>query len=434
MNTSNNNLKEFLIDKLIELKKWFFKHIKIVLPIIVGIIGLLVIIIALSAHNKKVKAEEEALAESQVVQSQMEEGSVAIAIPEVPLEKDANSAVNEVIKKYYDARANGDTDIMKQINSFLDDTELIRIAETAQYIDEYTTLDIYTKPGPVENTYCTYVYYELKFKDYDILMPGMKAYYLCTDANGNLYMNEGEESDSVINYIREVSLQDDVVDLNNRVVATYNDLVAADAETATFLLDLTNSIDTSVGEMLAQNEGSTTIEDEPEEEEENNPSTTTEVVTTVKTTTTVNVRSSDSETADKVGKASEGQELKLIEARGNGWSEVEFNGQSAFIKSEFLEAAGTETIVTVAEEETADAGNTTTTTTATNTDSSSTTVSGTVTVKDNVRIRAAASENAEKLGTAYMGQKLDLIMKQSDGWTKIKYNGKVAYVKSEYVE
>jgi uncharacterized protein YgiM (DUF1202 family) len=61
-------------------------------------------------------------------------------------------------------------------------------------------------------------------------------------------------------------------------------------------------------------------------------------------------------------------------------------------------------------------------------------VTGTVTVKDNVRIRASASENGEKLGTAYVGDKLDLIMKQADGWTKIKYNGQTAYVKSEYVE
>ena len=59
---------------------------------------------------------------------------------------------------------------------------------------------------------------------------------------------------------------------------------------------------------------------------------------------------------------------------------------------------------------------------------------GTVTVIENVRIRASASENGEKLGTAYVGEKLEVIMKQADGWTKIKYNGKTAYVKSDFVE
>ena len=66
--------------------------------------------------------------------------------------------------------------------------------------------------------------------------------------------------------------------------------------------------------------------------------------------------------------------------------------------------------------------------------SSSAQTSGTVTVKENVRIRASASENGEKLGTAYVGEKLELIMKQADGWTKVKYNGRTAYVKSDYVE
>ncbi len=59
---------------------------------------------------------------------------------------------------------------------------------------------------------------------------------------------------------------------------------------------------------------------------------------------------------------------------------------------------------------------------------------GTVTVKENVRIRSGASETSEKLGTAYAGEKLNVIMKQADGWTKIDYNGKTAYVKSDYVE
>ena len=40
----------------------------------------------------------------------------------------------------------------------------------------------------------------------------------------------------------------------------------------------------------------------------------------------------------------------------------------------------------------------------------------------------------EKVGTAYMGQKLDFIEKLANGWTKIRYNGQIAYVKSEYVE
>ncbi|MDE5717525.1 MAG: SH3 domain-containing protein, partial [Lachnospiraceae bacterium] len=65
---------------------------------------------------------------------------------------------------------------------------------------------------------------------------------------------------------------------------------------------------------------------------------------------------------------------------------------------------------------------------------SSTTTNGTVRVKETVRIRKGASENSEKIATAYMGETFEVIMKQADGWTKIKYNGETAYVKSEFVE
>ena len=53
----------------------------------------------------------------------------------------------------------------------------------------------------------------------------------------------------------------------------------------------------------------------------------------VRTTDTVNVRSSDSEEADKIGKAPSGTELTRIEERINGWSKVIFEDKEAYIKS-----------------------------------------------------------------------------------------------------
>ena len=58
----------------------------------------------------------------------------------------------------------------------------------------------------------------------------------------------------------------------------------------------------------------------------------------------------------------------------------------------------------------------------------------TVTVIENVNVRKTASETGEKLGLAYIGEKMELVMKQADGWTKVKYKGQTAYVKSDFVE
>ena len=424
MNTSNNDLKEYLLEKLEEFKGFLSRNLRIVLPAVLLVCVLITVVVAITAGRKEEAGTEVAAVEVE----QIPEESIATTIttPEVVLEENAIPEVNSFFEKYYDAMASGDLDALSTMNNYIDDTERIRIQENSKYIDQYENLDVYTKTGPVEGAYLAYVYSEIKFRDYETLVPGMQAYYLCTDDQGNLYVNDGEEDATVTSYIREVSLQDDVVDLNNKVAVAYNDMLAEDEELSAFLVDLTSTIGAAVGEALAKEEGSEAVEEEPVEEE-GAPELT--KVTRVKTTDVVNVRSSDSETADKLGKAQTGQEFELVEQRGNGWSKIIFEGKEAYIKSDYLEASAEESIVADNASEEGDGNGDSNSETAENVN-----VSGKVTVKENVRVRDAASEDGNKLGTVYVGDKLDFVEKMSNGWTKIKYNGKIAYVKSDYVE
>lgn len=424
MNTSNNDLKEYLLEKLEEFKGFLSRNLRIVLPAVLLVCVLITVVVAITAGRKEEAGTEVAAVEVE----QIPEESIATTIttPEVVLEENAIPEVNSFFEKYYDAMASGDLDALSTMNNYIDDTERIRIQENSKYIDQYENLDVYTKTGPVEGAYLAYVYSEIKFRDYETLVPGMQAYYLCTDDQGKLYVNDGEEDATVTSYIREVSLQDDVVDLNNKVAVAYNDMLAEDEELSAFLVDLTSTIGAAVGEALAKEEGSEAVEEEPVEEEAA-PALT--KVTKVKTTDVVNVRSSDSETADKLGKAQIGQEFELVEQRGNGWSKIIFEGKEAYIKSDYLEASAEEIIVADNASEEGDGNGDSNSETAENVN-----VSGKVTVKENVRVRDAASENGNKLGTVYVGDKLDFVEKMSNGWTKIKYNGKIAYVKSDYVE
>ena len=126
----------------------------------------------------------------------------------------------------------------------------------------------------------------------------------------------------------------------------------------------------------------------------------------VTTTTTVNVRSSDSEQADKLGKVAGGTKLQVLEQRANGWTKVDYEGKEGYIKTEFLQlaesAAGAETI-------------------------------GTVTATTNINVRASASETADRLGVLSGGDSAELVGTEGD-WSKIRYNGQIGYVKSEYVQ
>lgn len=432
MNTSNNTIQDFIKAKLEILKNWLIRYSRIVMPVVLVICVLITVVIAVNANRKKAEQEQTVEASEEV-----DVANNLIAIPQVPLEQDAVPEINELFNKYYTAMVEGDTDTMSKLVDHLDETEILKAQETSKYIEAYPTLEIYTKVGPREGSYIAYVYAELKFYDYDKTIPGMRVYFVCRDEEGNYYINEdGEENESELNYIREVNLQDDVVDLNNKAAVAYNDMLAEDEDLVDFILDLNTEIDKNVGEALAKAEGSEQSGEESGDEEtaeEPDEAETTEepatVVTKVKAIDVVNIRTSDSETADKLGKAAVGDEFTLLEEKGNGWSKVEYEGREAYIKSEFLEPS--ETMEASAENDDESENNAEETQTD---DSSSTATTGTVTVKENVRIRASASENGEKLGTAYMGEKLDVIMKQADGWTKIKYNGKTAYVKSEFVE
>lgn len=439
MNTSNNNIRDFLMAKLEIFKNWIVKNAKIVMPVVLAVCVIITIVISVNANKKAVEKQENVTVNNTIEET----ASTSIATPEVPLEENAHPEINELMNSYYTAMADGDVDTIQKLVDKMDNTEMIRIEEMSKYIESYPTLDIYTKAGPVENSYLVYACSEVKFLDYESAIPGMKVFYVCMDENGKYYINNnGEENTNDLKYIKEVSLQDDVVDLNNKVAVAYNDMLAEDEDLAQFILDLRKEIEKYVGEALAQAEGSDATEDIAAEisteeagidaeldentEEENE---TVQVVTKVRAIDVVNIRSSDSETADKLGKAAVGDEFKLLEKKGNGWSKIEYEGSEAYIKSEYLEDSetiemdvavnGTETEENEQEEQT----------------TNNTQTSGeTVTVIENVRIRSSASEDSEKLGTAYVGEKLDVIMKQADGWTKINYKGQTAYVKSEFVK
>jgi len=440
-------------DQIEDMKEWVSDHTKIVMPIVLLICVFITVLVAVNANKKAAKEAEVQLAGIDPAAEEEESAIPEEELPQLELEVNAYPAVNSLMSDYYAAMAEGNIEAVESMNAYVEDKEKIRIQEMSKYVDSYQELDVYTKLGPVEGSYLVYVYSKVKFTEYDKLVPGMKAFYVCTDENGKCYINGGEANSVVTNYIREISLQDDMVDLNNKAVAEYNELLASDEELNAFLADLSSRIDASVGEILAkaeeeakraEEEAQAAAEQEAAQEagaeEAAEAQEQTATVKTVRATDVVNIRSSDSETADKLGKAQIDDEFTLLEEKGNGWSKISFEGRDAFIKSEYLEVVSEETVelaqadVEVADAGEENAGNGNTAAAGANNANANTEDVQTVTVIENVNVRKSASENGQKLGLAYTGEKLELLMKQADGWTRVKYNGETAYVKSDYVE
>lgn len=349
------------------------------------------------------------------------------AIPEDPLEVDAYPEINDFMKKYYNAAASGDIAAISSMRTGLDDKETIVIQKKSEYINSYPVITCYTKKGPVEDSYLAYVYYEVKLEGYEESIPGLNAWYISKDASGNYFINEDPQDEKVAEYCKIISVQDDVQDLSNTVNVKFNDVMASNDDLASYMDDLTVQMKVEVGEELAKAEAESAAEAQTETNDDNIAVTSADGESKVKATTVVNVRASDSESADKVGKAQEGQIFNLLEEKVNGWSKIDFEGKEAFIKTEFLEKVGATSEGSsednaakdkISDEEAAAASPS----------------SGTATVKETINVRKSASTSSDKLGVCYAGEKLEVVTKQGDGWTKVKYNGKTGFVKSEFLE
>ena len=400
-------------EKIHSIGNYIIKHNKVVLPAVVVVAVAITVSVSLSLSNRHKEAQQEA-----EIASAASETATETATEDVPLVANEEGAIYTLIATYYNAMATGDEETLRSVCDEISDKDMYRYVELSQYIDYYPTLEIYTKTGPEEGSVIAYVYYKISFVGHEEEVPGYQALYICTNDQGGLYIKRGENSEEVNEYIKTVSTQDDVVEFNNKITVEYNELMVDHPEVLQYISELDSQVSIAVGEKLAnQVAGETQVAEagteedstegqytqtengEQQEAEDQGPQY-------VTTTTTVNVRSSDSEQADKLGKVSNGTKLQVLEQRPNGWTKVDYEGKEGYIKTEFLQlaesAAGAETI-------------------------------GTVTATTNINVRASASETADRLGVLSGGDSAELVGTEGD-WSKIKYNGQIGYVKSEYVQ
>ncbi len=472
-------------DKLTKIRDYIVKNSKFLFPVILIVVVAVTVSIALGAGRKE---GEESVPQDIPEATQVSgEGTEAVepsesqpeesGPQEIPLVANEDEAIYGLVTQYYNAMLSGDSASMAAVYDEISENDLLRYEETAKYLDQIPAVDVYTKPGLVEGTTVVYVSYRLCFVNHEEQVPGWNTFYVCRRDDGSLYIkNEANFTEEEKDYIKAVSGQADVVEVNNRVTVEYNDLVTEHPELLSYMGELGKQVNAMIGVRLAEvntgseggeapeanpeggeapaenpeggeapaenpeggeapaenpeggeapaenPEGGETPAEDPEggevpganpeggegaapteNPEGNAPAEMGPRYATA--TTTVNVRSSDSEQADKVGKVPGGTKVQVQEVKVNGWSKIVFEGGDGYIKSEYLHM-----------EESADGQ----------------TVIGTVTANENVKIRSAASETADQLGLMVGGDSLELLANEN-GWCKVIYDGKIGYVKADYV-
>ena len=395
--------------------------LKILLP--VAACAIVIAVVISYAGSKKTKEAEQAALNLE----EKSEVTSSLTLSSEPLEENVYEDVNELMRSFYTALADGDMDTVTALKDYNDDTEIITYQEKSEFIESYDNLNCYTKPGLEENSYFVYVSYDVKIKDIETKAPGLTAFYVYTAEDGSLKI-DGNREENVTAAFKLVTNQDDVVDLYKKIDVNYKEAIASDEALNSFLTELPAQIKTSVAVALAELEtqnaagGEAQTETETASDEETQTAETetaseseeplqNQVVNQiVRTTDTVNVRTSDSEEADKIDKVPAGTELTRIEDRINGWSKVIYGDREAYIKSDYLEVVSTET-----------------------TEDAPVPAAGYVTAKTNVNVRNAANQEADTIGTAQAQNSYELVEDQGE-WLKINYNGSIGFVKAEFFE
>ena len=395
-----------LKDKLQLVRSFLTKNYKIVFPVVVVLAVAVTVCIALGASGERKIGDIVPESTDQTQASQP-------VVEDVPMTENSDQAIKELIYTFYNAQATGDIDTIKSVCDEVSDLDVISFEEKANYIEYFPLIEIYTKKGMNEGESIVYVYYKMTFVNHEEEFPGYTTHYVCTAEDGSLYIKRTNISDELNAYISMICAQDDVVEFNNRITAEYDDFFKEHPDLEGYAEEVMAQVNMNVGVKWSQMQEEAAAQaaanadgNDSEDPEVIGGSVVTEEPVYAVALDTVNVRSSDSEKSDKLGKATKGSKWLVVEERVNGWTKIDYEGKEGYIRSDFLRvqegAAGQPTI-------------------------------GTVKAKTNINVRAAASETAEKLGVLAGGDSAELIAVEGD-WCKIKYNDKVGYIKAEYVE
>ena len=448
---------------------------RIVMPAFLVVCLLITILLAVRAgknDNGTGVATTASTSAEKVATASAVESSTADAV-EVVMEEDAYPEITSLINKFYEAQATGDMDTINSITVGLTEPALIRYQVSAEYYDKFDAIKVYTKKGPETGAYVTYVYFELYFKGFEQQVPGLQTYYIRTNEEGQYYLYFGELDEEIIAYIEALSVQDDFIDLSNEVAVNYNTMLEENAELSAFLTNFSEEVNKSVGKEVAsataeasgESTDAATQDTSAAGDSASNDAATDSTASgpvIIEATTVVKIRSSDSTNADVLGKTEVGQQFTQIEALANGWSKIEYEGKTAYVRTEYFTVVsdGTDNSTkTESTDDSTDSKNTeskdtdtketdakTTETKETDTketetkesDTASTentgvTCNGTYHVKETVRIRKSASTESEVLGNAYQGDEIKVTNYRADGWCEVEYNGIKGFVKTEYL-
>lgn len=416
-------LKKFFEDSTgVQWEKLDHKKVYIALAALVVVV-VLVIALAVNAVSgtkdaEKAQKQQDITAEADQTAEPSKDADDAAEEEDDSLKVDAYDEINDLISRYFTGLANGDMELVAGTVDVLTEEEKLTIDKKKDYIESYDNISCYTKKGLEENSYVVFAAYEMKIYNIDTPAPGIMALYVCTADDGSMYIFNGDASEELTDYVLQLASDEEVAAVIADVDARYQQLVAENEDLGKFADTMLQSQEevTEIDPVAPSEEGATEFE--------------TPIETLV--TDTVRIRSERSTESAILDTIAAGTPVKVYANYEDGWSKIEYNGTEGYCKTEFLE--NTESVPETTEEQQPEENDTQDTQPEENQDSEVTAVNKQMQFKDTVNVRAERSSDSERVTTGYAMELLQVIESYSDGWSKIEYNGKTGYCKTEFLQ
>lgn len=318
---------------------------------VIGAAVVLVVIIALVAGGRKTETVPEEPQETQEAADQQEQ-------EEEPneLEENSHSSIERLVSKYLDCIVNGDVDALESIVDELSDADKEEVKKLDKAYESYSDLKCYTKKGPDEDSYIVFVCCDMKIAGVETLAPYISCLYIGPkDESGNRYIryNNVEEDQTLQAYVQELEQDPEVKALYDDVNARYQEALNSDPTLAEFVQNATGKANENTetaeeeapaaDEAAEQEDAQEETGEAPAAEEQNEEPAEEEAPAAeaqnreTRVTESVNIRSEASTDSDRIALAYQGDAITQIESYDNGWSKVEYKGETGYVKTEFLE-------------------------------------------------------------------------------------------------
>ncbi|MCD8152428.1 MAG: SH3 domain-containing protein [Clostridiales bacterium] len=399
------------------------------------VVGILVVIILISVLVIGVR--------SRMAKKADENKEQPVSVQEY--ETDAYEQINTVITNYYNCYASGDVSSIIQYAYPMSETEQTYITMYSAFVESYENIVCYTKTGLDDSSYIVSVSFSVKYNDVETTAAGMDFFYVrITDDETayidntyspfNLLYQEYTLDQEILQLIQTYESSEDVIALQAGVQTQYEQALEQDEALRTLVEgDLAAAISSwqseyeeilaqKAAEAAAQVQESTDTDEsagdaESTETTEDTASTSTETESKawVYVTDTVYIREEPSESSTALASATAGSEVRQLAVTDTGWTKVKSGDVVGYIKTEYISS-----------------GSTGTSETSSPSSSGGALAEGsTITLTSSVNIRSSMSESSERIGLAYSGEQVTVVMSYSEGWTKVTWNGKTGYVRTD---